>query len=225
MTDPLSLIRLLQLASPALPVGAYTYSQGLEWGVESGEIHDEATTLIWIGGLLEYNVGQLEAPLLAALLAAWENSDEGEVRRLNREFLASRETAELRAESLQMGYSLQRMAEALPDLYIAPLLTGEAKVAFPTVWAALATAWKISPSAAVHAYLWSWCENQVMAAVKIVPLGQSAGQRLLAILGARIPAVAAHALTLPEEQWCNFAPGLAITSCLHETQYSRLFRS
>ena len=78
---------------------------------------------------------------------------------------------------------------------------------------------------AIAAYLWAWAENQVMAAVKVVPLGQSAGQRLLATLGERIPAVAERALLLPRAQWSNFSPALAIASSRHETQYTRLFRS
>jgi len=97
--------------------------------------------------------------------------------------------------------------------------------AFPTVWTAAAAAWEIPADQALAAYLWTWLENQVMAAVKAIPLGQNAGQRLLATLGARIPELAAEAAALPEAQWSNFSPGLAIASSLHETQYTRLFRS
>ena len=225
----LALVRLLQLASPALPVGAYTYSQGLEWLVESGEIKTEADVAEWIGDLLEFGVGSFEAPLLAALIGAWQRDDTIELARLNDDFLASRETAELRAETVQMGYSLVRLLSDLPGF--AELAAGRERLfaidepAFPTAWAAAAAAWRIPGEMAVPAYLWAWLENQVMAAVKTVPLGQSAGQRLLAALGSRVPAVTERALALPEADWHNFTPGLALACSRHETQYTRLFRS
>lgn len=225
MNDNLALLRLLQLASPALPVGAYTYSQGVEWAVESGLIHNEATTLAWIGGVLENSIGLFEAPLLARLHTAWLEDDQAEAWRLNAEFLSSRETGELRAETVQMGYSLRRLAGALPNLPLRSALDSEEEIAFPTVWAAMAAAWEIPIPAALAAYLWSWCEGQILAAVKTVPLGQSAGQRLLVTLGGHIPAVVTRALTLPEDAWSNFAPGFAIASSRHEIQYCRLFRS
>ena len=227
----LPLIRLLQLASPALPVGAYTYSQGLEWAVESGRIVGEESAARWIGDLLVAGDGRLEAPLLASQLRCWANHDLDEIKRLDGDFLASRESAELRAETLQMGYSLKRLVSELAegaDPQLAPLrelLADWPQVALPTVWSGIAAAWGIDPLDALGGYLWSWAENQVMAALKAVPLGQSAGQRLLAELGARIPAVAQSALQLREEQWANLTPAYAICSARHETQYSRLFRS
>lgn len=224
----LRLARLLQLASPALPVGAYTYSQGLEWAVDRGTVHDEASAGRWIGDLLRHATGRFEAPLLVALMAAWQAADRDAVARLDALFLASREAAELRAETVQMGFSLRRLAAELRDPGLAPLLSALAAcdtVAFPTVWSGIACAWSISPEAALIAYLWAWAENQVMAAVKAVPLGQAAGQRLLAALGAAIPEVADAARGLPEPAWSNFSPAFALACACHETQYSRLFRS
>ncbi|QKS30617.1 MAG: urease accessory protein UreF [Candidatus Accumulibacter similis] len=221
----LALARLLQLASPALPVGAYTYSQGLEWAVESRLVHDQATAGEWIGGLLEEGIGCFEAPLTACLQRAWIAADLGEVRRLNDEFLASRESSELRAETLQMGYSLRRLLRDLDDFTVPTALDALPETAFPTGWALAAAAWQIPLADSLAAYLWSWCENQVLAAVKAVPLGQTAGQRALLQLGGRIPVIVQRALLLPEAEWSNFAPGLALASSLHETQYSRLFRS
>lgn len=225
---PLALSRLLQLASPTLPVGAYTYSQGLEWAVEAGTIRDEASAGTWIGDLLEHGVGRFEAPLVSRMLAAWIAGDGAEIARLDADFLASRESAELRAETVQMGFSLRRLLRDLRAPELAGIEAGLepfAEIAFPTVWAGIAAAWGIAPTAAVAAYLWCWAENQVMAALKAVPLGQASGQRLLAELGRRIPAVAAAALQLPEAAWSNFTPAFAIASSRHETQYSRLFRS
>ncbi len=224
----LTLIRLLQLTSPTLPVGAYTYSQGLEWAVESGRIRDEASAGPWIVDLLHHGIGHFEAPLLVHLMQHWANTDGGELKRLNADFLASRESAELRAETLQMGFSLNRLLADLRDPALTPMrrvLADWPEIAFPTVWAGLAAAWEIEPLAAVSGYLWSWAENQVMAALKAVPLGQAAGQRLLAELGGHIPSVAEAAKNLPEVAWSNFTPAFAICSVRHETQYSRLFRS
>jgi urease accessory protein len=224
----LQLARLLQLASPALPVGAYTYSQGLEWAVESGIIRDEASAGRWIADLLQHGIGRYEAPLVFALMAAWTATDTEEIVVLNGEFLASRESAELRAETVQMGFSLRRLVRDLRDEHLAGVaatVEGLPEVAFPTVWAGIAARWQIEPQAALTAYLWSWAENQVMAALKAVPLGQAAGQRLLAELGSQIPAVAVDAQKRPKTEWSNFTPGFAIACARHETQYSRLFRS
>lgn len=228
MPDALSLVRLLQLASPALPVGAYTYSQGLEWAVESGVIRDEGSAGVWIADLMQFGMGRYEAPLVSALLAAWTAAEYGEIARLNTEFLASRESAELRAETAQMGFSLNRLLRDLRDPGLSNVestLAALGEIAFPTAWSGLAAAWNIEPQAALNAYIWSWAENQVMAALKAVPLGQASGQRLLAALGGKIPDVAVDALHLPETAWSNFTPAFAIASARHETQYSRLFRS
>ena len=215
----MSLTRLLQLASPALPVGAYTYSQGLEWAIEAGTVKDEATALIWIGDQLEWNLGRYEAPLLARMMAAWMAGDEARLAEFDAQYLASRETAELRAETLQMGHSLHKLIGELHEHAVPPSLT------FCAVWASLAAAWNIAPAEALTAWLWSWAENQTMAALKAVPLGQAAGQRILLEIGKRIPALVERALQLDEDSCSNFAPGFAIACARHETQYSRLFRS
>jgi urease accessory protein len=227
-SSPLALARLLQITSPLLPVGAYTYSQGLEWAVESGRIKDEASARAWIGGLLENAIGRFEAPLVAQLMRHWRAGNAAEIARLNADFLGSRETAELHAETLQMGFSLVRLLADFADEKLATLrrmLDALPQVAFPTAWSGLAAHWEIDEERAVAGYLWSWTENQVTAAMKAVPLGQAAGQRLLAELGGRVPAVVQSAMVLPEDAWYNFMPTFAICSARHETQYSRLFRS
>ena len=223
-----ALTRLLQLASPALPVGAFSYSQGLEWAIEAGTVKDESTTLRWIADQLEWNLGRYEAPLLLRLLAAHKvsvpqglPSVAGEtVTELDGLYLASRESAELRAETLQMGHSLRKLIlDLLLPIAVPPQPT------FPTAWTALAAHWDIAADEALAAWLWSWAENQAMAALKAVPLGQLAGQRMLLELGRRIPAVVEQALALGDDELSNFAPGFAIACARHETQYSRLFRS
>ncbi len=240
-----ALVRLLHLASPTLPVGAYTYSQGLEWAVESGNLRDEASALAWIGDCLDWGLAAGEAVYLGAMLAAWRDDDPERLAALDADFLASRETAELRAETLQMGHSLARLAADLgihlaarmqrsgireaaqsPDSGLGPAsgLPG-VEVSFPLVWGGIAVRWAIPPEDAVAGYLWSWAENQVLAALKAVPLGQTAGQRLLLALGERLPDLARRALATPAEEARNFLPALAIASSRHETQYTRIFRS
>ena len=225
---PMALVRLMQLVSPALPVGAYTYSQGLEWAVESGRIRNETSAGEWIGDLMQHCIGRFEAPLVAALMQHWASGNTKEIARLNADFLASRDSAELRAETAQMGFSLNRLLNDLGVPVLTTLrtqLAGLPEIAFPTVWSGLAAAWRIEPYDAVCGYLWAWAENQVMAALKAVPLGQAAGQRLLSQLGETVPAIAEAALTLPEEEWSNLTPAFALCCARHETQYSRLFRS
>lgn len=225
LTDHLALSRLLQIASPTLPVGAYTYSQGLEWAVEAGWIDDEASALDWIGALLEHAIGTFDAPLVVCAHRAWRRSDLVEAKRLDALYVASRESAELRAETLQMGYSLRRLLDDVPEWPRSDGLAVQHEVSFPIVWAAVTAACAIDEVDAVIAYLWCWCENQTMAALKSVPLGQSAGQRMLITLGARLEPIATRALATAEDEWHNGAPGFAIACSAHETQYSRLFRS
>jgi urease accessory protein len=206
----MSLPRLLQLASPTLPVGAYSYSQGLEAAIEAKLVFDSSTAEAWIADVLELSVARMEAQVLRAQIAS-------PTQERNDFFVATRETAELRAETLQMGQSLARLLADLGN----PVAIEEP--ALPTAFALAVRHWKIEPHEAVVAYLWSWLENQVMAAIKAVPLGQTAGQRMLLSLGDRLGALAD--LDLAEAAWTNFTPGLAYLSAQHETQYSRLFRS
>jgi urease accessory protein len=223
----LPLVRLLQLSSPALPIGAYSYSQGLEWAVGQGQVRDAGTALAWIGDLLQHLMACGEAAIAWRLIGAAERGDWQDVTTWNGWFRASRETAELRAETEQMGRSLIRLALDL-DLLDAPALAALpvlAPVTLPVAYALAARGFGVPSEAALVGYVWSWLENQVLAAVKLVPLGQVAGQRMLAVLGARIPAVVATATTLVDDQLSTFAPGLALASARHETQYTRLFRS
>jgi urease accessory protein len=216
-------LRLLQLASPALPVGAYSYSQGLEAAVEAGTVHDAASARAWIGDVMTLGLGRLEAPVLLRLVAAWERGDTAAVRRWNDELVASRETAELRAETLQMGHSLRIL---LRDLGVAGLVAlGIEEICYPTSYAYACVAWKIAAREALQAYLFSWLENQVLAAVKCIPLGQTDGQRMLLELAAGIPSVTQAAEAASDEDLGAFLPGLARASSSHETQYSRIFRS
>jgi len=204
--------RLLQLASPALPVGAYSYSGGLEAAIEAGIVKDAASAQRWIADVLAFSIGRMEAPILLRMMKG--------IGEWNEVFLASRETAELRAETAQMGFSLNKL---LPELGVPRLELEE--VSFPAAFAQAASTWGIDERSALTAYLWSWVENQVMAAVKAVPLGQTDGQRMLLYLGKRLEETVGQASAIRDEELGNFTPGLAMLSTQHETQYSRLFRS
>ncbi|MEQ1772249.1 MAG: urease accessory protein UreF [Burkholderiales bacterium] len=221
------LARLLQLASPTLPVGAYSYSQGLESAVEAGIVHDAASAQRWIGDVLELSVAAMEAPVLLRLHHAWRAADLAAIEYWNALFLASRESAELRAETVQMGYSLTRLLSELHEENAMSFTRLQAidEPAFPTAYACAAAQWRIKPSSALIAYLWSWIENQAMAAIKAVPLGQTAGQKILLALGAKLDTIAQIAAARADHELGNFAPGLAMLSSRHETQYSRIFRS
>lgn len=223
----LALSRLLQLASPMLPVGAYSYSQGLEWAIECGDVHDLGTAQAWIEDVLTMYQGHFELPVLQRLYRAWQLGDLTEVQAWDAFYQAGRDNAEGYAESRQMGYSLVRLLQGLGSLQEAELTAFEQleEPAFPTVYAGIAWYWQIDVQDAMHAYAWSWLENQASAAMKTVPLGQVAGQKLLLTLGAALPQLISRAMTLPEDEISNFCPALSIAGCRHETQYTRLFRS
>jgi len=221
------LVRLLQLVSPALPVGAYSYSQALEAAVDRSIVRDAPTAAQWIGDVMEYSVGRMEAATLLRSIAAWRARDIAAIDNWNALFFASRETAELRAETAQMGYSLRKLLRELagPNEEAQAHLARLDEIAFPTSFAFAAVHWQISAQAALAGYLWSWLENQVMASLKAVPIGQTDGQRMLLTLGNRIGAIVERAALLEDEDLGSFAPGFALLSSHHETQYSRLFRS
>jgi urease accessory protein len=225
--DILPLVRLLQLASPALPIGAYSYSQGLEWVVSDGTVHDAASAERWIGDMLELVIAPGEAAVAWRLLMAANGGDWRVFAHWNAWFLASRETAELRAETEQMGRSLAKLAVDLdllgPSAHDA--LSAATPITLPAAYALAAHGFAVPPDAALTGLLWSWLENQVMAALKSVPLGQVAGQKLLRSLAARIPAASETARRIADDDVASFAPGLALASSRHETQYTRLFRS
>jgi urease accessory protein len=225
--DVLSLVRLLQLASPALPIGAYSYSQGVEWMIDSRAIGDAAAAQRWIGDMLAYVVADGEAAVLHRLLAALDRGDVAAFRHWCAWHRASRESRELRAETEQMGASLVKLATDLGLLDDAgiELAASVAPITLPAAFALACGGLGVKREAALAAYVMSWLENQVLVAVKALPLGQVAGQRMLLALGERIPAVVARAATLDDDDVVSFAPGLALASARHEAQYSRLFRS
>lgn len=227
MIDSAALARLLQLASPMLPVGTYSYSQGLEWAIEEGTVHDAASAEQWIADVLKHSLCRFELPVLLRMCDAWRVEDRARIRRWNEVFCAGRETAESHAETLQMGYSLCRLLKSLneEDSPNVEYIQTISPLGFPSAYACAVAIWNIPVLAAVQAYAWSWLENQASAAMKIIPLGQSDGQRIMFSLGRRLNSLVESACSLRDDELSNFAPGLALAGCRHETQYSRLFRS
>lgn len=222
-----ALLHLLQFASPALPIGAYSYSQGLEAALESGKVRDAETARAWIIRHLHEVVAQWEAPISWRLMQAWSRRDWRAVSDWNEKFIASRDSGEFRAETIQMGYSLTKLVAELgiADADTLAHLQGETEVALPTAFACAIAALEIPHDAALLAMLFAWAENQVLVCVKSVPLGQVAGQRMLLSLRAEIEAAARYAQTVGDDDLCNWAPGLSLLSMQHEVQYSRLYRS
>jgi urease accessory protein len=217
-------LRLWQLISPALPVGAYSYSQGLETAVDKGWVRSERCALDWILGQLSHMLGALDLPVLLRLHKGWSDNDIGSLQYWNRWLLAARETAELLAEDCQMGGSLLRL---LPELGVGRVCAWNAdeRGSFALMFALAAVEWEISARDAAAGYAWAWCENQVAAAVKLIPLGQTAGQRTLLALAGAIPEIVASAAAMADDDIGRVSPGFAIACALHETQYTRLFRS
>jgi len=216
--------RLLQLASPMLPVGAYAYSEGLEYAVQAGWVHHERSARDWIIGLLEHSLARLDVPLFARAHAAWLDADEHRARGVSAWLLACRETAELRAADRHQGQALARVLAQLGDAGARAWMR-VADASFAVLFARAAVRWQIPVQPAASALLWSWCENITAAAMKLVPLGQSAGQRVLFEAGSRIPVLCAAGVKLEDDAVGGGAPGLAIASARHEQQHTRLFRS
>ncbi len=222
-----ALLGLLRLASPALPVGGFSYSDVLEAAVEANVVHDEPSALLWLRDQLHLGLARADLPLVAAAHGAWAQHDARRITELNTWLLITRESRELRAQTEQMGRSmLEWLRQQAPDdARIATLATLTPSPTWPIAFALAAAQTGAAAHESVLAYGFSWAENQVQAALKSVPLGQSAGQRILAQLAQELAPLAQAALIMDDEQRQAFAPLLAIRSSQHETQYSRLFRS
>lgn len=224
MSSDLALLRLLQLASPGLPVGGFTYSQGLEWAVEAGWVSTTEGFCNWQREQLHDTLGYLDWPLLARLYRACERADVEALGHWSQFLLANRETAELRLEERQRGYALARILDGWQlgqDLAWRPQL--ELTQLGAMAW--LAVHWAIPLRQLALGLGFAWLEGAVMAGVKLVPFGQQAAQTVLRDLAAELPAVLDMALELDDEQLGGGLPLLAIASSRHETQYTRLFRS
>lgn len=215
-------LSLLYLASPALPIGAFAYSQGLAAAIELGWVRDARTLEQWLDGVLEHGLARLDLPALLRLMEAADTGDADGLAHWNARVLAARETAELVLEETQLGRSLHRL---LRDQDLLPPIAQPENPGYVAMFALAAHALGIGPREACQGYAWSWLENQVAVAGKAIPLGQTAAQRVLLAMLPRIERAVVLARTVEDDEMGGALPGLALASSLHETQYSRLFRS
>lgn len=216
------------LASPALPVGGFSYSEGLEAAVESGRVRDESEAGAWLRDQLRLSLGRSDLAVVARAFGAWQRHDLASIAELNAWVTTTRESAEMRRQTEQMGRSmgewLQNRGEPV-DRRVAELKALAPAPTWPIAFALAALQTGAPLRESLLSFAFGWAENMVQAALKAVPLGQSAGQRILAALVSEIPATVDLAAALPDSGRQAFAPMLAILSSQHEVQYSRLFRS
>ena len=221
-----SLLQLMWLASPALPVGGFSYSEGLESAVDSGRVSSETSAGDWLIDQMQLSLARADLAVLAKAMGAWRRNDLAHLRELNDWVLQTRESSEFRLQSEQMGRSLLewlRHHDSASDADIAAC--AQLPPTYPVAFALAASATQAPVRDALLAYAFGWAENMTQAAIKSVPLGQSAGQRILARLADKIPEAVEHAMRLRDGERQAFTPMLAILSAQHEAQYSRLFRS
>lgn len=217
-------LRLLHLASPALPIGAFAFSQGLEAAVAAAWVTDEESAARWILGMLRWGLGSIELPMLSRLWAAHADGDHARAVSLCEQLHAMRGARELQEEERRLGTALAR-ALATMSVPGAAGWTDEPRASPLALLALAAVHWQLAVHDLAGAYAFSWAENQIGAALRLVPLGQSSGLRLVDAAIAAIPDVVEKALTLADDEVGFGAPGQAIAAALHETQYSRIFRS
>ncbi len=217
------LLKLLQLVSPSLPIGAYSYSQGMEQAIDAGWIVDAESAEAWLRHVMHSAQAGVDVPLLLRLYRAWESKDMRGVRYWNQYTFAMRETAELRRQEAHVGKSLAKLLAGL-GMEAAVWREGE-EGGLLANFALAAVQWRIASRAAIMGYVWSWLENQVLAAVKAVPLGQLAGQKIMLRLAEDIPALVALGCGRRDDEIASACPALAIASSRHEIQYTRLFQS
>ncbi len=225
---PATLLNLLWLASPALPVGGFSYSEGLEAAVDAGLVHNESSASHWLVQHLQLVLARSDLPLLAHAHQAWLMHDSAAVQAHHAWHAMTRETAELRQQTEQMGRSLQewlRNSAWAGDARMATLAALQPAPSWPIAFALATALAGASQQQAVTTFGFGWAENMVQAAMKAVPLGQAAAQRILAALSTALASACDEALAVTVEQRQSFAPLLAVLSARHEEQYSRLFRS
>lgn len=218
----LSDLRLYQLISPSLPVGGFTYSQGLELAVESGWVKNQIDFQQWLSGQLEQSLATLELPIMMKMLDALEENDEINFLYQAQTLIAWRETKELRLEETQRGAALTRLLPEL-GLNLSETVRSACQLSQLAGMTFAAFQWGIDRNKLAAGYLWSWLENAVMAGVKLVPLGQTQGQQTLLNMAKELEAAVDIAKNISSPG--SVTPALAIASSRHEIQYTRLFRS
>jgi urease accessory protein len=227
----LSLLKLMQLASPALPVGGFSYSEGLEAAVQAGRFDHPDDVAAWLVDQLHLGLARNDLALVAKAFGAWQRGDAEAIESLNRWVTTTRESHESRQQTEQMGRSLAQWLGNDDNVRdgdtarFAQLGALSPAPTWPVAYALAALRTGAPLREGLLAFAFGWAENMVQAALKSVPLGQRAGQRILSRLIAELPAAVDTAERLPSSARQAFTPMLAILSAQHETQYSRLFRS
>ncbi len=219
-----ALLNLLQLASPTLPIGAYSYSEGIEALVDAAKITSASSLEHWLRQELCYGAVRVEAAVMIRAYRSTIAEDFSGLTDWNRWLSATRETEELRSQSWQMGRSLLRLFQDLQTDEFTPQLLQE-ECNFAIAFGTIAARWQIDEQSALLGYLHSWATNLISAGIKLIPLGQTAGQRLLLGLGEAFDRATQEVLTLQDDNLSSCGWGLSLTSMAHETLYSRLFRS
>ncbi|AZZ93373.1 urease accessory protein UreF [Hahella sp. KA22] len=220
---PLALLKLMNLTSPALPVGAFAYSQGLEWAIDHGGVDTPEKIHNWLQGVISQGLGKTDLPVLFKLLQAWRANDHEQINYWNAWLLAARETQELLDEDRHVGKALAKLLRDLGVPGAEPWLAQPASLL--TLWTLACAHWDIDAENAALGFLWSWLENQIAVAGKTLPLAQTAAQRILQRLMPVLTETVAAATQIKEENFGASLPGWAMACANHETQYSRLFRS
>lgn len=225
-TDMDRLLQLMWLASPALPVGGFSYSEGLEAAIDHGRVFDERTCTQWLEDQLLLTQARADMSVLAQALCAWTSFDTDRLLSLNAWVLSTRESSEMRLQTQQMGRSLLDWMRNLDWVSSDKLqFLTQLPPTYPLAYGLALSGTFANPELALQTYAFGWAENMTQAALKAVPLGQNSGQRMLASLARRIPEAVQIALQQSDNTRQAFSPMLAILSARHETQYSRLFRS
>lgn len=227
-TTDAGLLRLLQLSSASLPVGGYAFSQGLEYAIDVQWLKTSSDVSGWLHSQLHYSLARVDVPILLRQRQALRQQNEEELLHWNSTVLACRETRELLLSDTATGEALWKLLRQLDTNNTWARfeeLRQSRPVSFVTMFAIASHHWQVNDSAAALGLLWSWLENQVAAATKLVPLGQTQAQRLLGELQQELPEALQLAQTLTDDELGASLPALAIASALHETQYCRLFRS
>jgi urease accessory protein len=217
-----AMLSLLYLCGPSLPIGAFAYSQGLAAAIEHGRVRDGESLFSWMAGALEYGLARLDLPCLLRLRATASARNPAAFAKWDDLVKASRETAELYQEELDLGRSLRRL---LDGQGLSPAFPLPAEPGYVAMFAAASIRLGLEDAAALTGFAWSWAENQAAAAAKAIPLGQTRVQKVLLAMMDKITAAVETAATLDDAEIGGSLPGLALASCLHETQYSRMFRS
>ena len=217
-------MRLFQLSSAALPIGAFAYSQGLEQAVAFGDVRDRDSAVGWISGILGRSVLSLDVPIFGRLHQSFSQQDAAGARRWNDYLFAARGSAELRAEERQVGSALMRLLFREGIESAGPWVS-DTRVTLAAAFALASVAWSAPVAQGALAYTFAWAEAQVGAATRLIPLGQTDAQRALGLLIEQAAAAVDAALTRPDHELSSTTPGQLLLSALHETQYSRLFRS